>query len=160
MLTDILPEEIKDMAGAREAIRGLLNLVEELAQANAELRKQNQEQRDEIARLKGEQGKPDIKGKAKGRRDHSSEKERKARGGEPPSKSEGPSKNEQIKIDRDEVLKVAESELPSDAEFKGYEASIVQDVQIKSDNIRFLKEKYHSASEGRTYLAELPVGRR
>ena len=56
MLTDILPDEIKDIAGAREAIRGLLNLVEELAQANGELRKQNQELRDENARLKGKQG--------------------------------------------------------------------------------------------------------
>jgi hypothetical protein len=158
MLTDILPEEIKDITGARKAVKGLLNLVEDLAQANAELRKENQEQRDEIARLKGEQGKPDIKGKAKEQRNHSSEKERKARGGEPTDKGKEPSKNEQIKIDREEVLKVSENKLPSDAEFKGHEVSIVQDVQIKSDNIRFLKEKYYSASEGKTYLAELPVG--
>jgi cell division protein FtsB len=38
-------------------------MVEELAQANGELRKENQELRDEVARLKGEQGKPDIKGR-------------------------------------------------------------------------------------------------
>ena len=118
MLIDILPDEIKDIAGAREAIRGLLNLVEELAQANAELRKQNQELRDEVARLKGEQGKPDIKGQAKNRGNHSSEKERKARGGEPTGKIEGPSKNEQIKIDRDEVLEVAASEMAADSEFR------------------------------------------
>jgi len=34
----------------------------------------------------------------------------------------------------------------------------VQDILITSDNIRFLKEKYYSASEHKTYLAELPVG--
>ena len=158
MLTEIMPDEIKDMAGAREALRGLLNLVEELAQANGELRKENQELRDENARIKGEQGQPEIKGPAKGRRDHSSEKERKAGGGEPRAKCEEPNKNEQIKVDREEVLKVAADDLPEDAEFKGHEPSIVQDVQIKSDNIRFLKEKYYSASEGKTYLAELPVG--
>ena len=124
MLTDILPEEIKDIAGARVAIKALLNMVEELAQANGELRKQNQELRDENARLKGEQGKPDIKGNKKDRRDHSSEKERKAGGGEPTraDKGEARSKNEQIKIDREEVVKVDEGELPGDAEFKGLRA--------------------------------------
>ena len=45
MLRDIVPEEIKDIAGARVAIKALLNMVEELAQANGELRKQNQELR-------------------------------------------------------------------------------------------------------------------
>lgn len=37
-------------------------------------------------------------------------------------------------------------------------AGFSKNEQIKSDNIRFLKEKYYSASEHKTYLAELPVG--
>jgi len=105
-----------------------------------------------------------FKGKLKERCDHSSEKERKgggqAEGGEGSGQHlrNAVGKNEQIKIDREEVVKVGADELPADAEFKGYEPSIVQDVQIKSDNIRFLKEKYYSASEQKTYLAKLPAG--
>ena len=41
--------------GARRAIQGLLNLVEELAAENRGLREENRRLRDEIARLKGEQ---------------------------------------------------------------------------------------------------------
>lgn len=44
-------------------------------------------------------------------------------------------------IDRDEVVKVDEAVLPADAIFKGYEENIVQDILLKTDNVRFLKEK-------------------
>ena len=47
---------------ARQAIRGLLNLVEDLKQENRALREDNQRLRDAINHLKGEQGKPGIKG--------------------------------------------------------------------------------------------------
>jgi hypothetical protein len=53
---------------------------------------------------------------------------------------------------------VDKSRLPADAQFKGYEAVVVQDIRIKSDNIRFLKEKYYLVSERRSYLADLPAG--
>ena len=35
---------------------------------------------------------------------------------------------------------------------------MVQDVVVRTDNIRFHKEKFYSAAEGCTYRAELPVG--
>jgi hypothetical protein len=44
----------------------LLNLVEELERENAELRADNRRLRDEINWLKGEQGKPSIKGASPG----------------------------------------------------------------------------------------------
>jgi FtsZ-binding cell division protein ZapB len=46
---------------ARQAIRLLLNLVDELKQENRSLRDDNQRLRDENNRLKGEQGKPKVK---------------------------------------------------------------------------------------------------
>src|SRR5215218_6504206 len=46
---------------ARQAIRLLLNLVEEMKQENRSLRDENQRLRDEVNRLKGEQAKPTIK---------------------------------------------------------------------------------------------------
>lgn len=45
-----------------------------------------------------------------------------------------------------------------DAVFKGHESVVVQDIKISTDNVLFLKEKWYTASEGRTYLAPLPVG--
>ena len=41
-----------------------------------------------------------------------------------------------------QVLEVDRDLLPEDAEFKGYEDVIVQDIKIKTDNVRFRKEKY------------------
>ena len=55
----------------------LLNQIEELSVSLREARMLIQEQRDEINRLKGEQGKPDIKGSVtQPASNHSSEKER------------------------------------------------------------------------------------
>ena len=61
MLSGFDPNQIQDLEGAQQAIRLLLNLVEELKSENEALRSEVQELRDEVARLKGEQGKPDIK---------------------------------------------------------------------------------------------------
>jgi len=154
MLPGIDPNQIKDLDRAREAIGILLNLVEELKQENMDLREQVQQLRDEVNRLKGEQGKPDIKPGKTGRgSDHSSEEERRQS-----KKRRRRRKANRIQIDREEKLQVERSELPEDAEFKGYEPVIIQDLVIKTDNIRFLKEKYYSPSLGKTYLAALPAG--
>jgi hypothetical protein len=40
----------------------------------------------------------------------------------------------------------------------GYEDVIMQDIEIRTENIRFRKEKYYSPSQKRTYLAALPMG--
>jgi len=154
MLKEFDPNQIEDLEGARQAIIRILNVVEELSSENKRLREEVQALRDENNRLKGEQGRPEVKAKKdKSKRDHSSEKER--RQGKGWGKG---SKLDKIKIDREEVLKVESADLPEDVEFKGYEAVVVQDIQIKTDNIRFLKEKYYSPSNQKTYLASLPEG--
>jgi hypothetical protein len=154
MLPGFDPNQIKDLDRAREAIGMLLNLVEELKRENDSLRETVQQLRDEVNRLKGEQGKPKIKpGKKGGGSDHSSEKERSQ-----PKKRQRRRKVNRIQVDREEKLEVERSQLPADAEFKGYEAVIIQDLVIQTDNVRFLKEKYYSASLHKTYLAALPGG--
>jgi len=154
MLPGFDPNQIKDLDSARQAIGLLLNLVEELKSESDALRAENQELRDEINRLQGEQGKPAVKpSKKQPKPDHSSEKERRR-----PKKWRKGSKVDKITIDREETLALDQSQLPADAEFKGYEAVVVQDIQVKTDNVRFLKEKYYSASERQTYLAPLPAG--
>ncbi len=100
MLTGFDPNQIQNLEGAQEAIVLMLNLVEEVKQENDQLRETIQRLRDEINRLKGEQGKPDIKSnKKKGKgEDYSSEKERRKR-----KKWQKGSKLNKVKIDREQV---------------------------------------------------------
>lgn len=56
----INPEELNDLSSLRTALYQTLNIIETLVKQINELRKINQEQRDEINRLKGEQGQPVI----------------------------------------------------------------------------------------------------
>jgi hypothetical protein len=111
--------------------------------------------RSENNRLKGEQGKPDIKAKQpRGEKSNlSSEKERKT-----PKSHEKGFKNQSLKIDRQQILEYPQELLPVDAQFKGYEEVVVQDIKLTTDNVLFRKEKYYSPREGKTYLAELPDG--
>lgn len=154
MITGFDPNQIENLDGARQAIRQLLNLVEEVKSENEALRQEVQQLREEVNRLQGEQGRPAVKpNKRRQGSDHSSEKERRR-----PKKWRKGSKVDKIKVDREETLSIDRDQLPEDAQFKGYEAVVVQDIQLKTDNVRFLKEKYYSASEGQTYLAELPAG--
>lgn len=154
MLAGFDPQAIKDVEGARTAISMLLNLIEEMQSDIQGLRAENASLRDEIQRLKGEQGRPDIKpSKKKPKADHSSEQER--RQGKRWRKGK---KNHQIRIDRVERLWVDPRELPSDAVYKGTVEQVVQDIRISTDNICFVKEKYYSPSQRRVISAPLPKG--
>ena len=155
MLEGFDPNQIQDLEGARQAIVMVLNLVETLKTENQALREQNQRLRDEVNRLKGEQGKPNIKPNRQKRvsANHSSEPERRQ-----PQKRKKRRKLDRVKIDRAEELDVEPERLPADAEFKGHEEVVVQDLRMDTDNVLFRKRKYYSASEGKTYLAELPPG--
>ena len=151
-------EQLQDVAQAKRAIIGLLNLVEDLQATVRELQAEVQRLRDENNHLKGEQGQPDIKANRRGKApdpgtDHSSEAERR----KPQAWRKG-SKLAKITIDREEVLRFDPAQLPADAEFKGYEDTVVQDVVLHTDNVLYHKEKYYSPSARRTYLAELPPG--
>ena len=133
----------------------LLNLVEELKRENTELRAEVQRLHDEINRLKGEQGKPPLKGNTvkPPAINYSSEKERRT----PKAWTKG-EKMTRIVIDREQILAVAPELLPADAVFKGYEDVVVQDVVFATDNVLFHKEKFSSAAAGKSYLAPLPAG--
>ncbi len=138
----------------RELVVRLLNLIETLAADLRAAQAEIQRLRDEVNRLKGEQGKPTIKpNKPPESTDHSSEKERR----KPKEWSKG-SKINSIAIDREQVLSVDRAILPPDAAFKGYEEVVVQDIHLQTDNILFRKEKFYSASQRKTYLAGLPPG--
>lgn len=154
LLQSIDPKEIADER-VRHTVELLLNLIEQLNTTNKHLEEEIQKLRDENNHLKGEQGKPDIKAnKKKGfKKNHSSEKERKI-----PKERNKTSKKESIKINREEIVFYPQEKLPPDAQFKGYEELVVQDILLKPDNILFRKEKYYSPQTGKTYLASLPTG--
>ena len=151
MLENFDPSTIQDEA-LRQVVMSLMNLVESLHATVQEQAKEIQRLRDENNRLKGEQGKPAIKPN-KPATALSSEKER--RESKPHHKA---SKQAHIRIDRVEVVKVDHERLPQDAQFKGYEEVIVQDIDFRTQNIQFRKEKYYSPGQKRTYLAQLPAG--
>ena len=153
MLDDLDISNIRDLNDARDCITKLLNLIETLNQESLELKRQNQELRDEINRLKGEQGKPKIKPQKKTPEQCSSEKERKKT-----KKRKKRSKKDRIKTHKSKICYVDKSLLPKDAQFKGYDRVVVQDIKFEAHNTVFLKEKYYSPSLKKSYLAPLPPG--
>src|SRR4030066_2145095 len=140
----------------RELIGQLMNLVEKLSADLRDAQVENQRLRDENNRLKGEQGKPKIKGNTSKPppTNHSSEAER-----HQSRQRHKRSKKAEIQIDREQGVEVDPTVLPKDAKLKGYENVVVQDILLQTDNIRFYKQKYYSASTRKTYLPELPRGK-
>lgn len=133
----------------------LMNKIEAQDKVIRELQAENQQLRDEVNRLKGEQGKPSIRYQTPSK-DISSESERKNLDREK-LKSEK-AKNHKITINRKEKCQVDKSMLPADAIFKGCRSVIVQDLVIHTDNIQFERETYYSPSLKQTFVGALPKG--
>ena len=147
-----------------EQARFILSCLEEFYQIILNQGEEIQRLKDEINRLKGEQGKPDIKG-AKKKKDQDQSKEWNDISSESERKKEKAERQaKRVKFDGtqpvDETLDcpLEPSDLPSDAEFKGYAKSYYQTLEIKSKTILVRRAIYYSASEGKTYTAPFPVG--
>ncbi len=151
-------------------VKKLLNIIERLAGENDTLKSNLQNLSDEINRLKGEQGKPDIKANKKKDGNISSEAERKEaeanankENGESGENSEGKKKRQRepklpkIKIDREQICPLDKAGLPDDLVFKDYEDVIVQDLIIITNNVNYRREVYYSPSQHKTYRGELPI---
>jgi hypothetical protein len=133
-IENIDPNSIED-EGLRQVVITLMNMVETLSAKVVAQAEEIQRLRDENNRLKGEQGKPTFTPK-KPSPLLSSEQERRV--SKPHRKA---NKHAQITIDRVEVLKVDEQILPQDAQWKGYEDVIVQDIEFRTHTIRFRHPK-------------------
>ena len=95
----------------------------------------------EVSRLKGQQGETEHSRNRAAQTGTSSEKERR----EP--KDWHKSSKKQQPHHRQEKLEAGPQTLPADAEFKGYEKVVAQDLRISSDNVEFLKAKYYSRQQ-------------
>ena len=152
--------QIPDEATRQTVVR-LLNLVEQLHAQVLALTAENQQLRDEINRLKGERGRPLFPAArppqppAPKSGDVSSEVER-----HQPKPHQKGAKLDRIGINRQELLRVDPALLPPDAQFKGYEPVVVQDLVVRTDNVLFLKEVYYSPAQQRSFRAPLPSGYR
>jgi hypothetical protein len=151
-------DQIPD-AATRRAVQLLLNLLEQLHAQLQALQAENQRLRDEIRRLTGQSPRPTFpasrspNSSKNSATDLSSETERR----EPKPHHKKP-KLQRIVIDREEILRVDPALLPTDAEFKGYQPVVVQNLKLVTDNVLFQKEVYYSPSQRRRFLAPLPAG--
>lgn len=135
---------------SKETQEELLNTIDLLYKMVIELKEENQRLKDEINRMKGEKGKPDIKANVT---KSNNQNNKKMEQGERKNWTKG-SKKDKIKIDRIETISLDTSNLPEDVVFKGYEERIVQNIIIKTDNVLYKFEKYYSPSENKTYIAK------
>jgi hypothetical protein len=116
--------------------------VAALLEENHRLREENQALRDEVARLKGQKGKPSI---GPSRLHPGSRKKRRRKRGRHALSPH--------RIDRTEVVK-AES-VPAGSRFKGYSDFDVQELVLKTERIRFRIEKWLTPS-GELVTGKLP----
>ena len=154
MLEDLDLHSIAD-AQARALVSRLCNLLEDvradLRAAQAEI----QRLRNEITRLKGEQGQPTSTPHTSPppRKDLAAEQERRT-----PNVWSNGRKTDRLPIDRAQVVAVEPARLPPDAVFKGSEDVVVQEVLFRTDNVLVQQEKCYSPSQHTTSLASLLQG--
>jgi hypothetical protein len=145
-LPEIRPEERTPL------VEALLAVLRQVLDHVGELEATNQQLRDEIAVLKGQKPRPQL------RPSTLTLPAATGAGSSGPGRRRGkPSqpKTSQLTIHREVPLHPAH--LPEGATFKGYEAYVVQDLLIQSDNTKYLRARY-DLPEGGSVLAPLPAG--
>src|SRR5690625_9104 len=135
-LDQVSPAELKAL------VLQLLERVSVLEQENAALR-------EEIARLKGLKGRPQLKpsgmeAQAKSRKEKPAPRNKRRRG----------RKNARLRIDEEQILSLA---APLGSHFKGYEDYVVQDLVLRAHTVRYRRQRWLTP-DGRTLIAPLPSG--
>ena len=143
-LPDIRPEERTPL------VEALLGIIRQLADRVAELERIQQESRDEIALLKGQTKRPDIKPS----RLNSPPKTAEAGEGRRRGKPTRP-KTAELTIHQTVELKL--DRLPAGATLHGYEAFVVQDLKIENVNTKYQRARY-ALPDGGSVLAPFPAG--
>jgi hypothetical protein len=140
----IPPPDLDELTPAQ-----LRELVAMLLTKMAELEQKNVEQREEIARLKGLKGRPDIKPSGMDK-------------GTEPAKPTGTGKHRRRGEVRPRVSvedRIIKATVPAGSRFKGYETYTVQDLVLTAHAVRYRRERWVTP-DGRTIIAPLPEGTR
>jgi hypothetical protein len=134
-------------------VKALLLLVEECLIRLQEQDEEIHRLKDEIDELKGEKKRPKFKPSKldEGSEGHSDEKDSKKK--KPRAGSNKKSKTAELEVHEEKVL--SPSDLPEGSRFKGYRDYVVQDLQIKSHNIRYRLACWVTP-DGKTITAQLP----
>jgi Transposase IS66 family len=144
-LPDIRPEERTPL------VEALLAIIRQLLDRVGQLEETNQHLRDEIAQLKGQKPRPEIKPSTL---EATQPKTGGPQGGQRPGSAKRP-KTAELHIDQERPLHP--ENLPVGATFKGYEAYVVQELIIKNENTRYLRARYELPGGG-SVLAPFPPG--
>src|SRR5712692_6397645 len=143
-LPEIQPEERTPL------VEALLGIIRELLDRVGQLEETNQQLRDEIAKLKGQKPRPDIKPSLL----EAQPKTVRQEGSQRPGSAKRP-KTAELTIHR-EVTLHAEC-LPVGATCRCYEPYVVQELVIKNENTRYLRARY-DLPDGGSVLAPFPEG--
>jgi Transposase IS66 family len=144
-LPEIRPEERTPL------VEALLGIIRQLLDRVRELEEANQHLRDEIAKLKGQKPRPDIKPSLL---EATTAKSEEQQGGKRPGSAKRP-KTAELHIHREVRLHLPD--LPVGATFRCYEPYVVQELIIQNDNTRYLRARY-DLSGGGSVLAPFPEG--
>lgn len=109
------------------------------------------EQREEIARLKGLKGRPEIKPPV---RPSGMEQASLPPGSRPPKRRGGGPKTATRTVHEDRVI---EASVPAGSRFKGYEDFVVQDLVLRAHVTRYRRERWITP-DGQSMIAPLPAG--
>ena len=138
-----------DALGVDELKGLIVQLVEALARVKAE----NEALREEIARLKGLKGKPNIKpSKPSGMDKLAKPRSGKASGGKKPRRG---SKNANLVID--ETRDLRPDDVPAGSIFKGYATFVIQDLIVRPWTVCYRRQRWKTPAGG-TIVAPLPDG--
>ena len=133
----------------------LKNLVVALLEQAAELQRMNAALRDEIARLKGGSGRPNIKPNANpSGMEKATEPKPDKPGGPGGEKRRRGATKAKLSINEERTIKVA---APPGSRFKGYTSFIVQDLVIQRHVVNFRCERWLTP-DGTMLTAPLPAG--
>ena len=144
-LPEIRPEERTPLVEALlEMIRQLLDRVGQLEEANRQLR-------DELARLKGQKPRPEIKPSLL---EVAKPKTAEPEGRKRPGSAKRP-KTAELHIHREKRLIIDCP--PAGATFRCFEAYVVQELIIQNENTRYQRARY-DLPDGGSVLAPFPVG--